>query len=124
MEREAIIHPADETLVSYGLGKLDDTLAESVGKHLERCDPCRNRVAELSSDSFLGRLQEAKVPNASPIDEKPDQESKSAAVNLAPTEAPVRSAASTAGDGVSKRPRSPERTEALPPELLHHPQYE
>jgi len=58
----AFLHPADETLVSFGLGKLNDTLAESVGKHLEQCDPCRCRVAEISSDSFLGRLQDAK-PN-------------------------------------------------------------
>jgi len=54
MESPASIHPADETLVSYGLGKLDDTLAEAVNKHLEQCVPCRRRVAELSSDSFVG----------------------------------------------------------------------
>src|SRR5579864_2085462 len=78
MESPASVHPADETLVSYGLGKLDDTLTESVGKHLEECDPCRRRVAELSSDSFLGRLQGAR-PEIDKPDPKSPQESKPAA---------------------------------------------
>jgi hypothetical protein len=53
------LHPPDQTLCSYGLGKLDADAAESVNKHLESCPECRCRVAELSSDSFLGRLREA-----------------------------------------------------------------
>src|SRR5208283_799861 len=54
-------HPSDQTLQSYGLGKLDDLQAESVGKHLKECDSCRRRVAEVTSDSFLGRLQDAQA---------------------------------------------------------------
>ena len=38
-------HPSDQTLQSYGLGKLDDLLAEAVVKHLKECDSCRRRVA-------------------------------------------------------------------------------
>ena len=52
-------HPNDQTLSSYGLGKLDDASAESVNQHLESCPVCRRRVAELTSDSFLGRLRDA-----------------------------------------------------------------
>jgi anti-sigma factor RsiW len=53
----AAVHPTDQTLESYGLGRLDDAMAESVSKHLEACSDCRRRVAELSSDSFLARLK-------------------------------------------------------------------
>ena len=52
-------HPADQTLRDYAVGKLDNTTAESVNKHLELCPPCRRRVGELTSDSFLGRLRDA-----------------------------------------------------------------
>jgi hypothetical protein len=40
------------------MGKLDDVSSQSVSKHLEGCDHCQRRVAELSSDSFLGRLRD------------------------------------------------------------------
>ena len=56
----AAVHPTDQTLQSYGLGKLDDASAESVNKHLDACPACRRRVAELSSDSFVGRSASAK----------------------------------------------------------------
>jgi len=52
-------HPTDQTLRAYGLGKLDDVSCGSVSKHLESCPDCRRRVAEMSSDSFLGRLRDA-----------------------------------------------------------------
>ena len=55
----AAVHPTDQILQSYGLGKLDDASAESVNKHLEGCAACQGRVAEMSSDSFLGRLRGA-----------------------------------------------------------------
>ena len=51
------VHPTDQTLQAYGLGKLDDVSSGSVSKHLESCPSCQRRVAEMSSDSFLGRLR-------------------------------------------------------------------
>ena len=56
------LHPTDQTLSSYGLGKLDDRSAEAVNEHLEQCPDCRKRVAEMSADSFLGRLRDAQKP--------------------------------------------------------------
>ena len=51
-------------LSAYGLGKLDSSLlAGTVSKHLEDCDSCQCRVAELSSDEFLGRLRNAQLKN-------------------------------------------------------------
>jgi hypothetical protein len=38
-------HPTDQTLSSYGLGKLGDGPAEAVNKHLERCPDYGMRVA-------------------------------------------------------------------------------
>ena len=53
------VHPSDQVLQAYGLGKLDDVSSGSVSKHLDSCPSCQRRVAEVSSDSFLGRLRGA-----------------------------------------------------------------
>jgi hypothetical protein len=37
------LHPSDQTLSSYGLGKLDEAAAEAVNQHLESCPACRRR---------------------------------------------------------------------------------
>jgi serine/threonine protein kinase len=99
------VHPTDQTLQSYGLGKLDDALAESVNKHLEDCATCQRRVAEMSSDSFLGRLRDAQgQPGSSgPI------VSSLAGLSMLDT-------------GPSAPARPP--TNTLPPGLAEHPDYE
>jgi serine/threonine protein kinase len=55
------IHPTDQMLRSYGLGKLDDTLAEWVDSHTASCPECKRKVAAMSSDSFVGRLRAAQA---------------------------------------------------------------
>ncbi len=60
------LHPSDQTLSSYGLGKLDDRSAEAINEHLEQCSDCRKRVAEMPADSFLERVREAKRAGHSP----------------------------------------------------------
>ena len=101
------VHPTEQILRSYGLGKLDDASAESVSKHLETCSDCQGRVAEMSSDSFLGRFRDAGVRPGSP------------------GSGPVVS--SLAGlsmlDTGSKTPAPPARS-TLPPDLADHPDYE
>ena len=61
MKTTAALHPTDQVLNAYGLGKLDDSTAQSVDAHLSGCAECRRRVAEISSDTFLGRLRAAEV---------------------------------------------------------------
>ena len=101
----AAVHPSDPVLQAYGLGKLDDVSAESVDKHMESCRACRQRVAELSSDEFLGRLQNAKVGSDKP------------AAGWSPF-----GASST--EGVRRPVIPPPPVDALPPEPVHHPDYE
>jgi serine/threonine protein kinase len=54
----ATIHPTDQTLQSYRLGKLDDRLAGSVSNHLKHCALCHSRVAELSSSEIPRRFRD------------------------------------------------------------------
>ncbi len=105
MGATAAVHPADSILQAYGLRKLDDILSVSVSQHLKKCDFCQKRVAELSSDEFLGRLQQAKV--------KPDKR----ASDWSPSEGSSLNGAT--GSVVPPRPAS-----TLPPELVDHPDWE
>jgi serine/threonine protein kinase/formylglycine-generating enzyme required for sulfatase activity len=61
MDARAPVHPTDQTLSDFGLGKLDDRSAESVNQHLRGCPSCQRRVAGMSSDSDLSRLRGAQV---------------------------------------------------------------
>ncbi len=99
------IHPSEQTLSSYGLGKLDDGSAEAVNQHLERCPVCRKRVAEMSADSFLERVRDAQA--------RPDS--------------PVPLISSTAGLSMlasGSASSAPPPTSSLPPGLADHPDYE
>ena len=104
MAAPAAVHPSDQTLQSYGLGKLDDLLAESVGKHLRECDSCRRRVAKVTSDSFVGRLRDTQA--------RPE---------------PIPPVGSSLGGlsklGAESRTTSPPPASTLPPGLAEHPDY-
>jgi anti-sigma factor RsiW len=65
MDAHRALHPTDHTLSSYGLGKLDEGWAAAINRHLEQCPDCRQRVAELSADSFLGRVRDAQAKGKS-----------------------------------------------------------
>jgi hypothetical protein len=99
------IHPTDEILRSYGLGKLDNALSESASEHLESCPDCQRRVAEVSSDEFLGRLQNAQG--------KPEMSA---------------TAGSEAGRSLADCGRaaaiSPPAPETMPPGLAEHSDYQ
>ena len=65
MDAARSAHPTHEVLSSYGLGKLDEPLTAAVNKHLEKCADCRKQVAEISADSFLGRVRNAQARDKS-----------------------------------------------------------
>ncbi len=94
------IHPSEQTLSSYGLGKLDDGSAEAVDEHLEQCPVCRKRVAEMSADSFLGRVRDAQAGES--------------------TFGKSQTGATQSYKGSSAAPP----IDTLPPGLAHHPDYE
>ena len=90
MNASQTLHPTDQTLNAYGLGKLDDALAETLNEHVESCCDCQRRVAELSSDSFLGRLRGAqgKHDSSAPIMSATDGVSMLAAGSASPAPPP------------------------------------
>jgi formylglycine-generating enzyme required for sulfatase activity/serine/threonine protein kinase len=102
MDAPTPVHPTDQTLSSFGLGKLDDGPAEAVNKHLEQCPDCRKRVAEMSADSFLGRIRDAQ---------------KGLGVS-APAASPA------GGTQTYKGSMTPPPADTLPPGLADHPDYE
>ena len=71
MDASPSLHPTDQTLSSFGLGKLDDRSAAAVNEHLMECSDCRKRVAEISSDSFLKRFRDAQPAGKSPSGPSP-----------------------------------------------------
>jgi len=103
MNAAPFLHPTDQTLSSYGLGKLDDRVIEAVNQHLEECPDCRKRVAEMSADSFLGRVREAQAAGKRPL----GQSRPGGMSNLTGTNSPA-----------------PASAETLPPGLADHPDYE
>jgi serine/threonine protein kinase len=55
-----MIHPHEDQLAAYSLGKLDDAEMEAVAEHLETCDACRQTVEETPPDKFVAALQGAR----------------------------------------------------------------
>ena len=100
MDAHASPHPTDQTLSSYGLGKLADGPAELVNEHLERCPECRERVAEMSADSFLGRVRDAHAGKL------------------------ASAKSQTGGTWNEKKPGAMPASTTMPPGLAEHPDYE
>jgi serine/threonine protein kinase len=104
MDAASSDHPRLDVLSSFGLGRLDEPSAEVVSKHLEQCPDCRRQVAEMSADSFLGRVRDA----------------QGAAMS---TYGKSQTSGSTSGHGSAKAVSRP-TTHTLPPGLADHPDYE
>ena len=66
MEVPPAVHPTQQILDAFGLGKLDERATEAVGQHLESCPSCRRRVAELTTDTFLDHFRSARTRTDSP----------------------------------------------------------
>jgi serine/threonine protein kinase len=103
LDAHPIAHPSEGILQAYGLGHLDEALAGSVSAHLEHCTVCLRRVAELSADSFLGRVRDAQG-------------------------APMSTYGQSQTSGSAFGPASPNAvasppSHTLPPGLVDHPDY-
>jgi WD40 repeat protein/tRNA A-37 threonylcarbamoyl transferase component Bud32 len=106
METRPDTHPSSTVLEAFGLGKLDDALAETVLDHLETCSDCRKEVAAQSGDSFLDRLRQAHRPSNTPAP----------GASLSDLARRLKAAASA--------PTGPYLSSSVAPELASHPQYE
>ncbi len=104
MDAAQSLHPTDQTLSSYGLGKLDDRAAEAVNEHLMECSDCRKRVAEMSADSFLQRVRDAQKPSGKSTSGQPQ-------AGGTQSDKATNTLTSSSGD-------------SLPPGLAAHPDYE
>jgi formylglycine-generating enzyme required for sulfatase activity/serine/threonine protein kinase len=105
MNTHAALHPTEQTLSSFALGKLDDASSEAVNKHLEECPDCRKRAGEMSADSFLERVRDAQARPDSPV----------------PLISSTAGLSMVAGGSASS---APPPTSSLPPGLADHPDYE
>jgi tRNA A-37 threonylcarbamoyl transferase component Bud32 len=99
---DAVTHPTPQELAAFGLGKLTGGAADAVAAHLEGCSACRQAVADLPPDSFLGKVRAAQ-PGASAL---PRGTGPGGATAL-----PNRAA----------RPAAPPPN--IPPELASHPKF-
>ncbi len=54
MGSHTLLHPTEQTLSDFSLGKLNDAQAEIINNHLNECPDCQRIVAKMSPDSFLG----------------------------------------------------------------------
>ncbi len=70
----AVVHPSEQELVAFNLGKLSDSAAAAVASHLENCSACRKTIEGLPADSFVGKVRAAKpdVPSLPLQDLPPD----------------------------------------------------
>jgi serine/threonine protein kinase len=105
MGNHASLHPTEQTLSDFSLGKLDDGRSEIINNHLNECPDCQRLVAEMSSDSFLGRLQGARGR----LDPVPVAGSSLAGLSQ------------IAGEPASAEPPP---SSSLPPGLADHPDYQ
>ena len=102
---DLITHPTAQALVLFGHGKLPDAQTVTVATHLETCADCRNAVASLPPDSFLGKVRAAKPGTSS----------------IPPEQAPAGPGTSPSMAGRSAVAVTP--LAGLPPELANHPKF-
>jgi formylglycine-generating enzyme required for sulfatase activity/serine/threonine protein kinase len=134
--------PTESVLADFGLGELDASSAETVSRHIETCAECRQRVAGVTGDSFVGRLKQADngvqsvkrertyVPGESLANAANSTDGSSVKEHGLPR--PSRTIDDMGGhDGLGRPPHgkndglgSPSSPVSAPPELAYHPDYE
>ena len=106
MHAKPATHPTPEQLSAYVLGKLNDAALETIHRHLETCETCRQAATSIPADSFVNKVRAAKGPVSV----------------TAPTPKPPAPLASSAlQPGRSHAPGN--AVPGLPPELANHPKF-
>src|SRR5262249_20138445 len=70
MAAQPAIHPSEDALRAFALGKLDDSTSSVLMSHLDSCPDCFKIVAALSGDDFLNRLRQAHGRSSTPAPAK------------------------------------------------------
>jgi WD40 repeat protein/tetratricopeptide (TPR) repeat protein len=105
MDHHPSAHPTPETLEAYGLGRLEEALAEAVVGHLEDCPECRQRVAEAAPDTFLDQLRDAQARSEVPPPGESEPTFDSAATGGSPMVSDdIQTADGDGPDGVGLQP--------------------
>ena len=89
------LHPARDSLIAFGQGKLEADESLRVEQHLEVCRPCCETLLDLKDDTFIGLVRSAK---------QADVDANGTLVHLEST-------------------TNAEALGELPVELAHHPRY-
>ncbi len=97
------VHPSERALALFAQGKLSEAQAHTVAAHVEICPACRQAVAALPPDSFLGKVRAAGAAGSS----------------FPPRLTPAGNALSSAGGPAMPVAGSSD----VPPELLRHPKF-
>jgi Domain of Unknown Function (DUF1080) len=63
MSSASVQHPADQSLIAFNLGRLNDSKAVAVNKHLKNCPECRRRLVKLLGVTELP-VQPPEKPNS------------------------------------------------------------
>jgi serine/threonine protein kinase len=133
--------PPESVLSEFGLGKLDAASADSISRHIETCPDCRQRVASLSGDSFVGHLREGGgaaqrgaqrqrtyVPGESLANAANSTDGSSTSNVGQPPSVVGREdglpASSRPSDDLAGRGLGGSSSVSAPPELANHPDYE
>jgi serine/threonine protein kinase len=106
-------HPSDQTLRAFSNGELDAASADAISDHLDVCAECLQRVAGISSDTFLDAFRRARSTGSrAPSRTEPD---RARSLLRSHPGLPRTEAAKVAASSVA---------EGIPAELANHPDYE
>src|SRR5262245_58903175 len=104
MPANPAVHPEPHVLQAFALGKQGDEETDSVARHLETCEGCREQLRGVPADSFLDKLKAAKprdgatqLPRAAPSLAGDDTSLFASRPARAPNE-PVQAPAELAGN--------------------------
>jgi serine/threonine protein kinase len=70
MAAHPAVHPSEDALRAFALGKVNDSTSSMLMSHLDGCPECCKVIAALSGDDFLDRLRQAQGRSSTPAPPK------------------------------------------------------